>query len=196
MTITDPTFEAEHPRAAGGQFATKLNDAPTTPLIDGYRAHVSPYADEPIAARVGMPSEISETSMVIGGAEQAGSVWTFAEEHRLADGRYLNSIQYIYPAYAGEDQMNVVTETEQFVSAEPGAYEQTAHLDREGSTWHRYDSAAVVCSAERAASMAKRAASDAHLHQSYFVADVPWTGEPLAATAESFRDASAQLNGD
>ncbi|MBN9214671.1 MAG: hypothetical protein J0J04_07645 [Microbacterium sp.] len=195
MTITDPTFEAAHPRAAAGKFTTKTNDAPATPLIDGHEAQVAPYADEPIAGRTEMPTEPSEQTMAMGD-DQAGLVWTFAEEHRLADGRYLSSIQYVYPAYASETEFTIVTETEQFVSAEPHAYEATAHLVREGSTWNRYDSAALVCSPERAATMAKRAAEDAHLHQSYFTSTVPWTGEPLADTAAAFRESSALLNGE
>jgi len=193
MTITDSTFEAVHPRAVSGQFATKSNSAPDVPLVDGCRATVAPYSDEPITHRSVMPDEPTLHSMVLSD-DQAGSVWTFAEEHRLVDGRYLTTVQYVYPAHASETEMRIVTETEQFVSAEPGAFLMTAHLDREGSTWHRYDSAPVVCSAERAATMAKRAAADAHLHQSYFTDTVPWTGEPLRATAEGFREASEQLN--
>lgn len=195
MTITDAGFEGQHPRATTGQFTTKTNDAPSVPLIDGYRAYVTPYADEQIAGRTLAPTDLSEETMAMGD-DQAGPVWTFAEEHRLADGRYLTSIQYVYPAYSGESEMNVVTETEQFVSAEPNAYAQTARLDREGATWHRYDSAPVVCSPERAATMARRAAEDAHLHQMYFASGTPWTGEPLAGTAEAFREASATLNGN
>lgn len=193
MTFTDPSFEATHPRAGGGQFTAKANDAPGVPLIDGYRASVAPYDGEPIAQRTAMPDEPTLHSMVLSD-EQAGSVWTFAEEHRLVDGRYLSTVQYVYPAYAGETEMSVVTETEQFVSAEPGVYAQTAHLVREGSSWHRYDSAPVVCSIERAETMARRAAQDVYLHQTYFTDTVPWTGEPLAATAGEFRDASEQLN--
>lgn len=189
------SFETLHPRGNAGKFAAKSNKAPATPLIDGYQAYVTGYADEPIADRTALDEGPAESSMAIG-QDQAGSVWSFAEEHRLEDGRYLSTIQYIYPAYAGEDQMNVVTETEQFTSTEPGAYAATAHLVREGSTWNRYDSAPIVCSVERATAMAKRAAADAHLHQSYFTANVPWTGEPLAATAVAFREASAQLNGN
>ena len=195
MTTTDATFEAQHPRGDHGQFTVKQHDGPAAGLLGAHEVHVSCYADEPVAARVRLPDVPSQHSMAIG-EDQAGLVWTFAEEHRLADGRYLNSVQYVYHAYAGEDQFNIVTETEQFVADGPGLYEATAHIVREGSTWHRYDSAPVVCSRERAESMARRAVDDAHLHQSYFVTDVPWTGEPLARTVDEFREASARLHGD
>lgn len=193
MTITNPAFEAAHPREAGGKFVEKADDAPNRPLDSAGQVRVTPYLGDPIADRAMLPTVPSEHSMALSD-DQAGCVWTFAEEHRLTDGRYLSTVQYVYPAYAGDGQMAVVTETEQFVADHPCAYEANAHLVREGATWDRYDSAPVVCSVERAMSMAKRSAEDAHLHQTYFTSTVPWTGEPLAATAAEFREACERLN--
>lgn len=195
MTITNPAFEAKVRRAPAGQFAEKSNDEPTA-VLTGART-VQPYEGQTIRHSLGKPSPVEHGHSMAIGEDQVGCVSTFVEEHLLEDGQVLTSVQYVYVAADtdSEDHFRVVTETEQFVSPEPGAYEESARWGRDGSTWERFDGPSIHRSLTRAEADAEQAADEAWLHQAFFVVDQPWTGAPDHRVADDFADAVARLRG-
>lgn len=200
--VTNPTFENKIRRGQpdnAGKFASKDTSAPTATLSPYSRvAPVVPYRGEPIARRLGAPSEVTHgETMVLDSDRQAGGSSYFTEEHELEDGRYLTSVHYAYALDRASGDSDVETtdlrvalETEQFVSDEQGAYDMYGHLERqeEQASFTRQVSNVSAGDVAEARRAAEHALEDVCAYQTTFNRE-PFAGSFADDDVEAFADA-------